>query len=173
MTRALLPALMGAALLLVRAAEAKGPPEHAGGGKGRGKPENAGPARGGPDKPLIEDTVEGAARGAAEAATGARFSGAERDAIRGYFKRHRGSLPPGLAKRDSLPPGLQKQLDRTGRLPPGLRGEPLPRDLDQELPPTPEDVKRVIVGDDVVLKEAATDMVLDVIRDVLEQETGQ
>ena len=82
-----------------------------------------------------------------------------------------GGLPPGLAKRDSLPPGLQKQLDRNGRLPPGLQRRALPADLENRLPAR-TDSERVIVDNDVVLIEKGTDLVLDVIRDVVRQKTG-
>lgn len=85
-------------------------------------------------------------------------------------KGHKGGLPPGLAKRDRLPPGLQKQLDRNGRLPPGLDRRALPEDLEDRLPDRTLS-ERVIVGDDVVLIEKGTDLVLDVIRDVVRQKT--
>jgi len=83
----------------------------------------------------------------------------------------KGGLPPGLAKRDSLPPGLQKQLDRNGRLPPGLDRRALPEDLEKRLPAR-TDTERVIVDNDVVLIEKGTDLVLDVIRDVVRDKTG-
>ena len=90
---------------------------------------------------------------------------------KGGGKKPRGGLPPGLAKRDGLPPGLQKQLDRNGRLPPGLQRRALPEDLESRLPPR-SDTARVIVDNDVVLIEKGTDLVLDVIRDVVRQITG-
>ena len=88
----------------------------------------------------------------------------------GSGKGGRSGLPPGLAKRDSLPPGLQKQLDRNGRLPPGLDRRALPEDLEKRLPAR-TDTERVIVDNDVVLIEKGTDLVLDVIRDVVRDKT--
>ncbi|MCW8862948.1 MAG: hypothetical protein OQK07_11065 [Rhodospirillales bacterium] len=80
--------------------------------------------------------------------------------------KHKG-LPPGLAKRDSLPPGLARQLERNGRLPPGLDKRELPDDLKSSLPETKEGEERVIVDDSVVLIEKGTEKVLDVLTDVI------
>ncbi len=87
------------------------------------------------------------------------------EGARGGKGRGRG-LPPGLARRENLPPGLQRQLDERGRFPPGLERQALPEELEGRLPER-TDTERVIVGDDVVLIERGTDLVLDVIRDVL------
>ncbi|MBT3915897.1 MAG: hypothetical protein HN731_03895 [Rhodospirillaceae bacterium] len=76
-------------------------------------------------------------------------------------------LPPGLAKRDKLPPGLQKQLERNGKLPPGLQKRALPSDLEAKLSPPREGTERVIINQDVVLIEKATNTVLDIIKGVL------
>lgn len=90
---------------------------------------------------------------------------------KGSGKGRQGGLPPGLAKRDQLPPGLQKQLDRNGRLPPGLDRQALPADLENRLQDR-TNTERVIVDNDVVLVEKGTDLVLDVIHDVVRQKTG-
>jgi len=76
-------------------------------------------------------------------------------------------LPPGLAKRDKLPPGLAKQLERNASLPPGLQKRALPSKLEAELPPPQTGTERVIVGNDVVLINTATNVVLDIIRGVM------
>ncbi len=75
-------------------------------------------------------------------------------------------LPPGLAKRQDLPPGLQKHIERTGRLPPGLEKRELPGDLRALLPIRSGQDYRV-VGNDIVLIEIATELILDVMKDVL------
>ncbi len=93
------------------------------------------------------------------------------DEVKGSAKGRKGGLPPGLAKRDRLPPGLQKQLDRNGRLPLGLDRRALPADLENRLPER-TDTTRVIVDNDVVLIQKGTDLVLDVIRDVVLPKTG-
>ncbi|RKZ37350.1 MAG: hypothetical protein DRQ37_02060 [Gammaproteobacteria bacterium] len=72
-------------------------------------------------------------------------------------------LPPGLAKRQSLPPGLAKRKT----LPPGLAKRDLPPDLLGQLPPTREGIDRAIVDNNVVLIEAATGKVLDILEHVL------
>ena len=76
-------------------------------------------------------------------------------------------LPPGLAKRDSLPPGLQKHLDKNGALPPGLAKRDLPEDLERQLGKPRHGYERTIVDNDVVLIEAATRKVVDVITDAV------
>lgn len=75
-------------------------------------------------------------------------------------------LPPGLAKRQQLPPGLQKQLQRNGRLPPGLEKRTLPPDLEERLPPLPEGRQRVLIDNDLYLIERATGLVLDLMEDL-------
>jgi len=76
-------------------------------------------------------------------------------------------LPPGLAKKDQLPPGLARQLERKGTLPPGLAKRDLPHDLGSRLPPPLRGTERKIVGNDVVLLEAGTNLILDVLHGVL------
>jgi len=77
-------------------------------------------------------------------------------------------LPPGLAKKESLPPGLAKQLSERGTLPPGLAKRDLPPDLQSRLPRPAKGTERVIVGNDVVLIQAATRKILDVLFDSAE-----
>lgn len=74
-----------------------------------------------------------------------------------------GELPPGLAKRDGLPPGLAKRES----LPPGLAKRSLPDDLETRLGPPPDGTERVIVDNDVLLIEKGTEILLDVITDVI------
>lgn len=95
------------------------------------------------------------------------FTERDRDLIREYFTQPASGLPPGLAKRKSLPPGLQKQLREKGRLPPGLQKRLLPGELERRLSALPAGYERVIVGNDVLLIETATRIVLDILRDVL------
>lgn len=78
--------------------------------------------------------------------------------------RHKNKeLPPGLAKKGTLPPGLYKQLVRNGSLPPGLEARSLPNDLSIQLPPRPSSQRLVIVDDKVLLVQAATNVILDVL----------
>jgi hypothetical protein len=126
------------------------------------------------EKRIIREVLEGtgvvdADEDAAEDSDGGK--GKANKAGKGSGKGQKSGLPPGLAKRDRLPPGLQKQLDRNGSLPPGLDRRALPADLENRLPDR-ADSERVIVGTDVILIEKGTDLVLDVIRDVVRQKTG-
>jgi hypothetical protein len=81
-------------------------------------------------------------------------------------KKNKG-MPPGLAKKKDLPPGLERQLERNGKLPPGLEKRRLPGDLEHRLPRRDRRYERVIVDNDVVLIETATNIVLDILVDVL------
>lgn len=94
---------------------------------------------------------------------------AEAKIIKDYIRERRESgqgLPPGLAKREELPPGLEKHVECEGRLPPGLEMQRLPGDLLARLPKR-VDEEYLVVSDDVVLVEKGTEIVLDVLKDVL------
>ena len=100
---------------------------------------------------------------------GTIISATERALIGDYIRKAKTSgqgLPPGLAKRQRLPPGLQKHIDRTGRLPPGLEKRALPGGLRALLPYHKGRDYRV-VGNDIVLIEIATGLILDVMQGVL------
>lgn len=88
------------------------------------------------------------------------FSSRDRTLIEEYYSGRKRHLPPGLAKRrGGLPPGLAKR----DRLPPGLRREPLPRELEARLSALPAGYIRVRVGQDIVLLDGRTHVVFDVI----------
>jgi hypothetical protein len=88
------------------------------------------------------------------------FSSHDRALIGEYYDQHKKRLPPGLAKRrGGLPPGLAKR----DRLPPGLQRDPLPRELEAQLSTLPSGYVRVRVGQDIVLIDGRTHVVIDVI----------
>jgi hypothetical protein len=87
------------------------------------------------------------------------FSDQERHLIHDYYRRN---LPPGLAKRSRLPPGLAKR----STLPPGLSGDRLPKDLESRLSRLPDGYVRLRVGADVVLMNARTRVVFDIVKDI-------
>ena len=89
-----------------------------------------------------------------------RINDRDREYIHDYFRGGKG-LPPGLAKRGGhLPPGLAKR----DRLPPGLGGgEPLPYELERKLSQLPSSYVRVRIGQDIVLMDRNTRVVLDVV----------
>jgi hypothetical protein len=80
----------------------------------------------------------------------------------------KGSLPPGLAKREALPPGLRKQLHENGALPPGLekRLVPVPVVLVQRLPPVPPYYHRYFAGDDLLVVDTRTNRLVAIIANV-------
>ena len=80
-------------------------------------------------------------------------------------KKSKNGLPPGLAGRP-LPPGLRKHIERTGQLPPGLQKRSLPSELRNQLPRRAGQDFRV-AGNDIVLIETATNLILDVMQGVL------
>ena len=101
------------------------------------------------------------------------FSAVEKQLIRDFFDeargqgkaKHKGKKAKGKKGRGGgLPPGLAMQLDSRGRLPPGLQGRPLPPGLNKRLGHAGLGRSRQIVGDDVVLIETATGVILDILR---------
>lgn len=81
---------------------------------------------------------------------------------KGKKKKHK-ALPPGIAKKGTLPPGIAKQLARNGRMPPGIDYRPLPHDLVVQLPPLQPAYRYVIADDRVMLIQAASNLILDVL----------
>ena len=86
------------------------------------------------------------------------ITAAERQTILGYFQQH----PAVYAGAKPLPPGIAKKIARGGALPPGIAKRYFPGDLIGLLPPRPGQ-QWVVVGTDVVLVQAATNLILDVL----------
>ena len=80
----------------------------------------------------------------------------------------RGSLPPGLARREALPPGLREQLRERGALPPGLQKRLVlvPVSLNRRLPPVPRYYRRYFAGDDLLVIDTRTNLIVAILRDV-------
>lgn len=70
------------------------------------------------------------------------------------------SLPPGLERQGSLPPGLAKKGQA---LPSGIAKRDLPAALEQRLARPARGTQRLIAGDDMVLVESTTGIVLDLL----------
>ena len=92
------------------------------------------------------------------------FSPLERDLIRNFLGSPSGrKFKAKKFKHKSLPPGLAKQLRRRGTLPPGLRRNYLPPGLSSRLPGLPPGQARVLVGNDVLLIQQTTGLILDIL----------
>ena len=126
---------------------------------------NKGKGKGGPTPTHTQGKSDDVSTGALLATI---ISATERALIGDYVQKAKASsqgLPPGLANRP-LPPGLQKHIDRTGRLPPGLEKRRLPGDL-RGLLPYRKGLDYRVVGNDIVLIETATSLILDIMKGVL------
>lgn len=96
------------------------------------------------------------------------FTEKERRIVREYYRGGHAELPPGLAKRKSLPPGLKKQLRKTGHLPPGLEKRRMPSDLVNRLPRYDGPFERTIIGNDLILLDPKTGLILDVMQEIFD-----
>ena len=81
---------------------------------------------------------------------------------KGKKHKHK-SIPPGIAKKGTLPPGIAKQLARNHQMPPGLVYQPLPYDLVVQLPPLQPGYRYVVADNRVMLIQAASNFILDVL----------
>jgi hypothetical protein len=79
-------------------------------------------------------------------------------------KQKHKDIPPGIAKKGTLPPGIYKQLVRNGQIPPEAHYRPLPPDLIVQLPPIAPAYRFVIADDRVMLIQAATNVIMDVLQ---------
>ena len=103
----------------------------------------------------------------AEITVDVRFGDLEISVIRDYFEA---GDRDGRKKRNngrSLPPGIAKNLERGKSLPPGIAKQTLPADLASQLPPPPDGYERVIAGSKVLLVDIATQVIHDVLTDVI------
>ncbi len=131
--------------LLSAPALAKGPPAGKGGGKNVTKSFDKAVKKG--SKAVAKSNKAGAKA----------FTYSDRRTIEGFFAR-------GGVVGKPLPPGLAKQLRRNGRLPPGLQKKALPGNLARLLPGVPPGHRYAAVGNDIVLIEQATGLILDIMR---------
>ena len=66
-----------------------------------------------------------------------------------------------------LPPGIAKNLQRGKPLPPGIAKQVLPSGLIAQLPPPPKGFERIEVAGKVLLVEIATQVIHDVLEDII------
>ena len=109
------------------------------------------------------------------------FSDKEIATIRAYYRDHLGSSShkgdgnKGNGKNGngknkgnkSLPPGIAMNLQRGKALPPGIAKQALPNGLISQLPAPPKGFERLEVDGRVLLVEVATQVIHDVLEDVI------
>lgn len=156
---------------------AKGKSDHAGNngnGNGRGQASAPGqaakgnPGKGGPGKAAYDAAHGGTSvvisgddlRVRVSDGVSIRFSDNEVRIIDDYYRRY-------PAQVQALPPGIAKNLARGKPLPPGIAKKALPARLSARLPALREGTNRVIVGDDLVLVDVSTGLILDILNGVL------
>jgi hypothetical protein len=96
-----------------------------------------------------------------------RFSSNEISVIHDYFRSHRVDRKGGKKDSKPLPPGIVKNLGRGKPLPPGIAKRAFPGALVAQLPPAPHGYERVIIAGKILLVEIATQVVHDILVDVL------
>lgn len=108
----------------------------------------------------------GAAPAAADVTIEVGFSDGEIETIRAWYREHAFD-GGGHGKHNGLPPGIAKNLRRGKPLPPGIAKQALPSGLLDRLPPAPDGFERIIVDGKVLLIEVATQVIHDVLMDVI------
>lgn len=106
-----------------------------------------------------DTSVTNAVTAAVGALAGALLSAQDRSTIQHYFQQH---PQPALA----LPPGIAKNVARGKPLPPGIAKRGVANALTGQLA-IPKGYTLESVGADVVLIQAGTRIVADIVRDVL------
>lgn len=109
----------------------------------------------------------GGAALAADARVEVRFSTEEALVIRAYYAAGDSRESPGRKGAQALPPGIAKNLTRGKPLPPGIAKQSLPTDLSGRLPPVPRGFERIIVDGRVLLVEIATQVIHDVLSELI------
>ncbi len=124
-------------------------PAFADNGKGKGNKKNKGK-----NKSDANVTLDGSG-------LSLRFSNTEINIINDYYRRYPAQNVKGL------PPGIAKNLARGKPLPPGIAKRYLPNNLVSLLPAPYPGTNRLIVGNDVLLVQLTTGLVLDVLNKAL------
>ena len=103
----------------------------------------------------------------ADVSVDVRFSTGEASIIRDYYRQFPVAESKGKKRPKSLPPGIARNLARGKALPPGIAKQMLPGDLLGRLPPTRDGFERVVLDGKVLLVEIATQVIHDVLADVI------
>ena len=121
---------------------------------------------------LLALAVFGLAANAAEIGIAVVFSDGELAPLRadyantGTSRANPGGMSMGGGL-SALPPGIARNLARGKPLPPGIAKQVLPAALRSVLPPAPTGHERIIVAGKILLVAIATQVIVDVITDVL------
>jgi len=95
------------------------------------------------------------------------FSTNEISVIHDFFRDYHVDKKGGKKDSKPLPPGIAKNLARGKPLPPGIAKRALPNDLLVRLPPVADGYERIIVAGKILLVEIATQVVHDILVDVI------
>ncbi len=94
--------------------------------------------------------------------------GAEQAAVvRAYYDNGSSGRGRGRGRNGGLPPGIAKNLQRGKPLPPGIAKQYLPADVLIALPPLTRGFEYVVVAGKLLLVEISTQVIHDVLLDVL------
>lgn len=96
-----------------------------------------------------------------------RFSTHEASIIRDYYRQVPVAESKGRKQSKSLPPGIARNLARGKALPPGIAKQMLPGELLGRLPAPRDGFERVALDGKVLLVEIATQIIHDVLVDVI------
>lgn len=110
-----------------------------------------------------------ASQASAEVGVSVVFSDDEIRIIGAWYSEHGSGAHHGNGKHKhkGLPPGIAKNLGRGKPLPPGIAKQYLPDGLVKALPAPPKGYERIIVDGKVLLVEIATQVIHDVLMDVV------
>ena len=108
----------------------------------------------------------------ADTQVGVVFTQDEVRIIAAWYRDHGSELDTpgngkGRGKSGGLPPGIAKNLAEGKALPPGIAKQHLPTPLVSALPAPPRGFERVIVDGRVLLVEVATQVIHDVLTDLV------
>ena len=105
----------------------------------------------------------------ADVGVSVEFSDDEIRIISAWYEAHGTGHENGKSKHKDkgLPPGIAKNLARGKPLPPGIAKQQLPDGLIHALPAPPRGYERIIVDGKVLLVEAATQVVHDILTDIV------
>lgn len=105
----------------------------------------------------------------ASISAGVTFSQGEIEIIVGWYSDQgvASARGKGPKKPKGLPPGIAKNLARGKALPPGIAKQVLPQGLIEILPPPAHGFERIIVDGKVLLIEVATQIIHDILTDII------